>query len=157
MGNYKDIEYDFIDRTIKLISQYHKNLEQYEFDEQFNFTLTINCLLGLIVMPKERVISFIPQTRLSNDFRAEIGISNSIFDSKILTLRDLVKALRNSVAHFDIKVISEDDDNLINWIEFSDSQNYGRLVAKFQSKELLPFLEYYSRCLLSNLKERRNS
>jgi hypothetical protein len=58
MGNYKDLELEFIDRTIKLIDQYYAILDNYPFEEQFNYTLTINCLLGIIVMPKERIMSY---------------------------------------------------------------------------------------------------
>ncbi|MEW8347354.1 MAG: HEPN family nuclease [Candidatus Thiodiazotropha taylori] len=57
MGNYHDLEDEFVERTIRLIDQYYNVLGNYPFEEQFNYTLTINCLLGLIVMPKERIIS----------------------------------------------------------------------------------------------------
>jgi len=156
MGNYHNLESDFIERTMSLISQYYDALEQYPFEEQFNYTLTINCLLGLIIMPKERVVSYIPTKRLTNEFRKEIGIEHSEIDGTINTLRDLIQALRHSVAHFDINVISENDENRIDWIEFNDSQNGDALVAKFYSKELLPFLKYYSGCLLENLGRYRN-
>jgi hypothetical protein len=55
MGNYHNIEREFVERTLQLIDQYYEVLDHYPFEEQFNYTLTINCLLGLIVMPKERV------------------------------------------------------------------------------------------------------
>lgn len=55
MGNYANLELEFIERTIKLINQYTELIQDRAFDEQLNYTLTINCLLGLIIMPKERV------------------------------------------------------------------------------------------------------
>lgn len=152
MGNYHNLESEFIERTMSLISQYCKTLDQYPFDEQFNYTLTINCLLGLIVMPKERVVRYIPNTRLTNDFRKQIGLESSEIGAGINTLGELIQSLRHSVAHFDIDVISENEKNLIDWIEFKDTQNGNRIIAKFRANELLPFLKYYSTCLLENLE-----
>lgn len=36
MGNYKDIEVEFVERTLKLISQYESILNKFEFSEQYN-------------------------------------------------------------------------------------------------------------------------
>jgi len=138
-----------------LIYQYHETLDRYPFKEQYNYTLTINCLLGLIVMPKERVVSYIPTTRLTTEFKQEIGMECSEISVDIQTLRDLVKGLRHSIAHFDINIISDDDRNQIDWIEFRDTQNDEHVIAKFKSSELQPFLKYYSGCLLKNLERHR--
>lgn len=155
MGNYHDIEGEFIERTLKLIDQYYRVLKNYPFEEQFNYTLMINCLLGLIVMPKERVISYVPTERLTREYQATMGSPSLEVGANVATLRDLIWALRNAVAHFDIKVTSEDDKNLIDWLEFSDSENDGALVARFRGSELLPFLRYYANCLLDNMKKHR--
>lgn len=155
MGNYHNLEPEFIDRTLRLIDQYYSVLENYPFKEQFNYTLTINCLLGLIVMPKERVISFVPTDRLTKGFLAEIGAPSLEVGGKIATLRELIKSLRHAVAHFDINVISENDQNLVDWLEFSDSENGGGLVARFRAGELLPFLRHYAHCLLKNMERYR--
>jgi len=156
MGNYRDIEKDFIERTIRLIDQYNENIDQYDFEEQFNYTLTINCLLGLIVMPKERVISFVPNERLTTQYKEQIGLSTSVIDVGINTLKDLIYKLRHAVAHFNINVISETDENRIDWVEFIDRENGNRLIAKLRAVEILPFLKHYSQCLLNNLNNHRN-
>ena len=155
MGNYQDIESEFVDRTLRLIDQYYEVLDRYPFEEQFNYTLTINCLLGLIVMPKERVISYVPTDRLTREYQNEIGSPSLEIGANIVTLRDLIKALRNAVAHFDIKVTSEDDRNLVDWLEFSDSENGGAIIARFRGSELLPFLRHYAKCLLENMNKYR--
>lgn len=155
MGNYHDIESEFVERTLKLIDQYYEVLDRHPFEEQFNYTLMINCLLGLIVMPKERVISYVPTDRLTQEYQDRIGSPSLEVGENVVTLRDLIKALRNAVAHFDIKVTSEDDRNLVDWLEFSDSENGGALVARFRGSELLPFLRYYAKCLLDNMKNYR--
>ena len=61
MGNYIDLEAEFVERTIRLIAQYTDLVKILPFKDQLNYTLTINCLLGLIVIPKERVITYIPR------------------------------------------------------------------------------------------------
>jgi hypothetical protein len=155
MGNYLDLEKHFVERTIKLIDQYHATLNNYPFEKQFNYTLTINCLLGLIVMPKERVGRYIPNPRLIQNLRSEIGLRQSVFGNNIASLQELVQKLRHSVAHFDIKIISDNEQQLIDWIEFSDSRENGQLVARFRAEELLPFLKYYANCLLENLSRHR--
>ena len=157
MGNYKDLEFEFIERTIALITQYNSIVEQFPYKEQFNYTLIINCLLGLIVMPKERIITYIPNYRLTADLKKEIGLENSeINDTSSKTLRDLIQNLRNSIAHFDIEVVSEDKDQSIDWIKFKESQNGDSTIIKFKATEIMPFLKYYSNLLLDNLEKHRN-
>ncbi|MEX0830398.1 MAG: HEPN family nuclease [Nitrospirales bacterium] len=151
MGNYTDLESEFIERTIKLIDQYTGLCEKFSFDEQYNYTLTINCLLGLIVMPKERVVSYIPTKRLTNAFKKEIGLIQSVIKPEIKTLRELIESLRHAVAHFDINVVSENDSKLIDYIEFKDTE-VDVVIASFRGNELFAFLQYYSTCLLENLR-----
>ncbi|MBT3045016.1 MAG: hypothetical protein KME67_19330 [Candidatus Thiodiazotropha sp. (ex Codakia orbicularis)] len=156
MGNYHNLEQEFIERTLHLIEQYYSVLDNYPFEEQFNYTLTINCLLGLIVMPKEKVISYIPTDRLTSDYLKAIGAPTLEFNGEIRTLRDLIISLRHAIAHFDIKVVSVNERYLVDWLEFSDSENGGGLVARFQASELLPFLRHYASCLLDNMKKHRD-
>ena len=154
MGNYTNIEPEFIERTINLIAQYTNLCTDFDFKEQYNYTLTINCLLGLIVMPKERVVSYIPTTRLTNAFKAEIGLAHSVITPDITTLRELITNLRHAVAHFDINVVSENENDLIDYIEFKDTEN-DMIIATFRANELFSFLQYYSSCLLENIQKHR--
>ena len=151
MGIYKNLELDFVDRTIRLILQYYDILENFDYEHQYNYTLLINCLLGLIILPKEKVISYTPNKKFTKVLLDEIGLVESEFGERIKTERDLVIGLRHAAAHFDIEVLSEDGGNTIEWIVFSDSENGGGLVAKFRSRELLSFLKYYSSTLIQNL------
>jgi hypothetical protein len=155
MGNYKNLEIDFIERTLNLISQYEAILHNYEFTQQYNYTLLINCLMGIIVMPKERIYSRIPNERLTIKLKNEMGLFESTVDSKIKSTRDLIKGLRNAIAHFSIEIISKDDNELIDLIRFNDTDEYGKVegvVAEFKAEELLPFIRYYAYWILSNFK-----
>jgi len=156
MGNYEDLEYEFIERSIALIKQYEGIYPQFDFKEQYNYTLLINCLLGLIVMPKERVITYIPRKRLTQDVKNEIGLKESWINSDIRNLKDLIIKLRHSVAHFDIRFESHDNRQLIDEIIFKDKNNGTTYeIVKFKANELLPFINYYSDWLLQNIKRYR--
>lgn len=155
MGNYADLETDFIERTIRLIGQYTDMIQGLPFDQQLNYTLTINCLLGLIVMPKERVITYIPRIEFCEQNRHEMGLDEFFIDESIGDLKGLVQNLRHSVAHFDIKVVSDCDEHLVDWVEFKGSGNQPETIARFRSAEILPFLQYYSTQLLENMRNHR--
>jgi len=159
MGNYADLEIEFIERTMSLLDQYNFLLIENDipFKEQFNYTLLINCLLGLIVMPRERVFSYIPTTPLTAEFKNEIGLVSSTISSQIRNLRDLIKKLRHSVAHFDFVVLSTNEEFLIDEIVFRDLvESENREIVKFKAEELFGFLRYYSDCLISNLRKYRD-
>ena len=153
MGNYENLEADFIERTLALISQYEIHLHKYRFEEQYNYTLLINCLLGLIVLPKERIISYLPnQTIFDNKLLSEMGIEYSRFNTDIKDFKSLIISLRHSIAHFHITIESVDDSFLIDNIVFMDvDKGIPYEIARFKSSELLPFVRYYSTWLLSNL------
>ncbi|MCC5900460.1 MAG: hypothetical protein JJT87_00830 [Halomonas sp.] len=155
MGNYADLELDFVERTIRLIRQYTDLIQDVPFDEQLNYTLTINCLLGLIVMPKERVITYIPKIGFDDENRLEMGLVDSFIDESIGNLKDLVQNLRHSIAHFDIEVISDCKECLVDWIEFKGSGNQPGTIAKFRAAEIFPFLQYYAAQLSENMRNHR--
>jgi len=157
MGNYTDIEYEFVERTLALIAQYEKIMYDYPFVERYNHTLLINCLTGLVVMPKERTISAIPRERLLSQIKKEMGLKQTWINPEITTLRDFIINLRHAVAHFSIEVISRTDEFLVDEIVFSNPQrSTGFEIARFESGELLPFIRYYGFWLLEKLKARRS-
>ncbi len=154
MGNYKNIEHDFIERTMKLIAQYESILHKYPFEEQFNYTLLLNCLLGVIVMPKERVYSHIPNPRITADLKTKMGLSESIINSEYVKLRDFIHALRNSIAHSSFQIISQTEDFLVDNIVFNKKMEDGsQEIANFKSTELLPFIRYYADWVRTNILE----
>ncbi|MCF8337925.1 MAG: hypothetical protein K9I74_08075 [Bacteroidales bacterium] len=156
MGNYRDIEYEFIERTLKLIAQYESDFHRYPFEEQYNYTLLLNCLLGIIVLPKERVSSYIPNPRITNDLKNQMGLVDSVISPNYTKLRDLILGLRNSIAHFSVEIRSNSDDFLIDNIIFKMPADEGGFeIANFQSSELLPFIRYYADWIKHNLKEYR--
>jgi len=155
MGNYNNLELDFIERTIRLIGQYTDMIQGLDFDNQLNYTLTINCLLGLVVMPKERVITYIPKNPLNDESMRQMGLVNSVIDESIKNLQELIQHLRHSIAHFDIDVISTCQNNLVDFIEFKGTGNQPAVITRFSAPEIYPFLQYYAERLSENLRKHR--
>lgn len=157
MGNFKNVDTEFVERTLAVLSQYESLMHQYGFEEQYNHTLLINCLLGLIVFPKENNIHFLPKVILTNELKVSMGIYDSSFNADIVTLKDLIVSLRHSLAHFDISFESNNADFLIDEIIFKDhkkEENY--VVATFRPNELLSFVRYYGWWLIKNIEDNQH-
>ncbi|MBJ9136099.1 HEPN family nuclease [Citrobacter farmeri] len=157
MGNYSDFETEFVQRTLALIDQYNEMIavEGKPFREQYNYTLTLNCLLGLIVLPKERVLSLVPADRLTQQLKTSMGLQESQLPGPEKTLRELIQKMRNSVAHFSVQVVSVSNERLVDLIAFRDDPKDENAYAIFSAQELLPFLKYYASLLLDNMARRR--
>ncbi|MBW8183561.1 HEPN family nuclease [Shewanella nanhaiensis] len=152
MGYYKELQEDFVSRTISLLRQYNEIIHQFKFEEQFNYTLAINCMLGLIVMPKEKVDTYIPNEELTPENRANMGLVETSIDESIRTLGELIQNLRHSIAHFDIVVHSDVSGELIDRLEFRGTKNQPESIANFKASEIFPFLCYYADKLSNNLE-----
>lgn len=151
MGNYKDFEQDFVMRTMMLIDQYNEEIiPKKPFQEQFNYTLLLNCLLGLIVMPKEKALTAIPTDRLTKKYKQSMGLENSTLPGAETSLRQLIIKMRHSVAHFDFEVVSTNENMLFDIVKFKDTESKD-VFASFKANEIYPFLQFYTDCLHRNI------
>lgn len=146
--------HDFYVQDSCLIEQYSETVEERPFAEQLNYTLTLNCLLGLIVMPKERVVTKLPSVRMTSELKTQMGLNLSVLPCSEMTLKNLIIKMRHSVAHFSIETRSLSEENLIDEIVFIDTEHGRETYDVFRASELLPFLKYYANCLLINLRRR---
>jgi hypothetical protein len=100
--DYQHLVYDFAERTrhnLEVIRQQHV-----EGNDVFEVTQLINSMLGLLVLPKEHYYQSIPTTPLEQ-LRKE-GWPEPVLSGNLKAhsdLRDLIRLLRNSVAHFNIE------------------------------------------------------
>lgn len=103
MSYNSDFERAFIERSLTLVQEYKG---------PFDATLLLNCLLGLLVVPKESCLAAIPLTPVAE--LGKWGINPSAItsygkskgqDDNPQNLRGLVWRLRNSVAHFRFKPV----------------------------------------------------
>ncbi len=103
MSYLDNFEHDFMRRTLKIVQDYKGD---------YDATILVNCLLGLLVVPKERFLKAIPEDPLSELSKWGIDPSSILDDGKPRpanpqpnTIRGLVYNLRNSVAHFRLEPI----------------------------------------------------
>lgn len=118
----KSIEKDFVERTLHILENY---------DGPYGVTLLVNCLLGLIVLPKERDFNHVLQNKdLSFD---DLGLE----DGDILSWgkikeeeRDVarfMRCMRNSIAHIHIESISAEGE--IESLRFIDKSGFEAVMG----------------------------
>jgi HEPN pEK499 p136 len=143
MSYLSNFEHSFSEHTLQLVQSYNGPYEA---------TLIVNCLLGLLVVPKETVLNAIPESPLSE--LPKWGISENCIKNPGLptpknprpeTLRGLVTNLRHSVAHFRIKPVPatesvhsfefRNDKKLHAVIPITELRNFVRLLSEHLSKQ----------------------
>lgn len=131
MGFYENIESDFASRTLRIIDQYAKHISK--GPENYEVTLLVNCLLGLLVLSQQRQYDLIPDVPL--DKLAEWKIQGSFIKAwgtvekgkpAPQTMRELVRRLRNSVAHFHLEAEGTQTD--IERLAFSDTNGFSATI-----------------------------
>ncbi|OJW01219.1 MAG: hypothetical protein BGO52_07240 [Sphingobacteriales bacterium 44-61] len=150
MGNFYHLEMEFIQRTLALLDQYDELKEGFPFEQQYNHTLLTNCLLGLVVLPKEKIFDHITDDSLEtlNDY----GLVHSYINPGLGTTRVFFRRLRNAVAHFGIEFLSETPDFLIDKIKFTDVRG-GIVIAIFTVEEFPVFIRFFAQTLLTNMAQ----
>lgn len=150
MGNFYHLEMEFIERTLALLDQYEELKEGFPFERQYNHTLLTNCLLGLIVLPKEKIFDQIIDAPLET--LKDYGLVHSYINPDLETTRVFFHRLRNAVAHFGIEFLSETPDFLIDKIKFTDVRG-GIVIAIFTVEEFPVFIRFFAQTLLTNMAQ----
>lgn len=115
---YKDFEYDFVERTLRNIEWIEKQNSIVKDDPTsmtfYEFTNLINQCLGLILLPSQ----FSKSTFLAN-FTQELthygvgdNIVNKIKGNKDKTLSNILRHLRNGIAHGHIQQYSANNHDI---------------------------------------------
>ena len=134
MSYNSDFERAFIERSLELVKQYNG---------PFDATLLLNCLLGLLLVPKETCLEQIPTDPI--DKIKKWGIPRDAIkslgkyknpDSNPETLRGLVWRLRNAIAHFRFKPIPEKGE--VTSFHFNDENGF---EAEIKVEDLKVFVE----------------
>ena len=127
MSYYNKQEYEFVKRTKTIIEQYEKF--HIDKNEKYEVTLFINCLVGLLIIPKEYWFDSLPTEIVSEN---EWGISTEDIDfikeDETKNIKNIAKHIRNSLAHYRFEMY-DDIKNKLNEIEFMDEYR-GSLTFK---------------------------
>lgn len=143
MSYLSNFERSFSEHTLEVVDEYAG---------KYGATLLINCLLGLLVVPKETMLHAIPDTPLTalsewgidpNSIRAP-GNARGRNDPDPNTLRGLIFNLRHAVAHFNIKPVPSNGE--VRAFKFTNERG---LVAEVTIAELREFVKRLS----AHLKE----
>jgi hypothetical protein len=108
---YSNVVKDFAERT-------RANLELIEHSalagqEGYEITQLVNSLLGLLVFPQQRYFERIPALTMSEMKEAgwpEVKVVGAFLPHR--TLKDLLRYLRNAIAHFNIQFLGDETHKL---------------------------------------------
>lgn len=143
---YKDIVRDFAERTkinLAIIqSEVRAGRDAYEV------TQLINSLLGLLVFPEQAFFKKIPEIKI-NDLKKQgwpIPLMCENY-SQVADLKQLVRYLRNGIAHFNLRFTDKDGhvDGLIIWNIKDGLKDW---EAEFKIEQLKSIIERFSELLL---------
>ena len=118
----KNIEKEFVQHTLQILLDY---------EGPFGVTLLVNCLLGLIVLPRERGFIYIAE-RDNLQFE-DLGIADEDirswgrFKDKERTVARFLGCMRNSIAHVHIESISESGE--IESLLFIDKSGFEAVLS----------------------------
>lgn len=127
---------DFYKRTLCILRDGH---------EKYEFTLIINLMVGLLIIPKEKYFEnkTIPDSFVSKRTLDKVRncITKNFIDGEVNSndsLKEIIRHLRNAVAHGGLEIFGKDaylkyDDNRIESITFKDngrfnSEKYNRKI-----------------------------
>jgi hypothetical protein len=134
MSYLSNFELSFSEHTLAIVEAY---------SGKYDATLLINCLLGLLVVPKETMLNAIPETQLSelekwgiapSSIKAS-GKSKGKNDPDPQTLRGLVFNMRHAVAHFNIKPMPSDGD--VKAFEFKNDRGLNAVISITELREFV--------------------
>lgn len=149
---YKNFEYDFVERTLRNIEWIEKqnaiNKENPTVTPFYEFTNLINQCLGMILLPSQ----FSNSTFLAN-FTQELthygvgdNIVNKIKGNKDKTLSNILRHLRNGIAHGHIQQVIDGSDDITDVKIWDVDQNIenptekdAHTIIEFRVEELKLF------------------
>ena len=154
MSNYKNQEFDFIKRTKKIIEQYQNF--QIEKEESFEVTLLLNCLVGLIIIPKQHWFDSLP-TEIVSQKEWGINQDNILFikEPELKTVKNIARHIRNSISHYNF-IAFDNSANEINSIMFRDFMDDKKEEKTFEADISIEGLRLFTTNLtnifLNNMK-----
>jgi len=149
---YKQVVRDFVERTRINLAHIERSLS--EGEEVYEVTQLVNSLLGLLVFPEQHYFNQIPKIplhELENQGWPKIKVVGEYPPAK--ELREQMRYLRNSIAHFNIRFLT-DGDNQISGVEVWNIRS-GKMnwKAEIYLDELRIIVDKFIDLLLDEVKE----
>lgn len=154
MSNYdqEDLLRDYAVRTLQNLRVIEQLKQTHTVDGVYETTQLINSLLGLIVLPVEQYFEQFPAISIDELVREGWKIPKVVGDfPQVNNLCELIRNLRNAVAHFNIKFLT-DDRNQITGLEVTNKDIRSRAViwqAEIGVDELRDLLERFVELILN--------
>jgi HEPN pEK499 p136 len=132
MSYLGDFDREFMRHTLRILEAY---------DGEFDATILVNCLLGLLVVPKESFLdAILPEAPLTELPAWGIKPQSIYHPGKAYpgnpnpkTLRGLVISLRHAVAHFRIKPIPHKSD--VHSFEYRNDRGLHAVISLAEMRE----------------------
>ena len=146
MAEYsKEFVKDIIRRT-------NENLNNYQGD--YDVTQLINSAIGLLIIPHEKYYSRIDNTFVSTSMLHEIrnSIKNNTYprETDEIELRDIVKHIRNGIAHS--RIYFESDNGELSEIQILDHRKQYTKTDKRGGKKTVPVADFEIVLSVENLR-----
>ncbi len=110
--DYQNLVKDFPRRTRQNLETLRCLQAEQPSQEIYEVTQLVNSLLGLLVFPQQKYFNTIPEIPLDDLAAQGWPIPEVIGDfPQVKNLCDLIQYLRNAIAHFNIKFITDDQSS----------------------------------------------
>ncbi len=124
---YPDFKTDFVKRTIKI-------WEKLSHETEYEVTLLINCLFGLIIIPTENNKIFNDDEKSKEYKKYFIGQLKQYASSWQKEKKDyqLVNCMKNALSHLNIDTEPDPENGKIKFVKFKDKK--GRKATEFHTE-----------------------
>lgn len=110
---YEDVVGDFARRTVANLAAIRHIRHNGQHGPVYEVTQLVNSMLGLLVFPQQKYVDRIPETSLA-DLESQGWPVPRVIGAypQVANLRQLVRMLRNAIAHFNLKFIPGSENEI---------------------------------------------
>jgi hypothetical protein len=141
---YEDLVADFASRTRRNLDTIRALQQQGHYDV-YEVTALINSMLGLLVFPQQSFMDAVPETSLS-ELQAEgwpVPKVHGHFE-QVTTLRQMVRYLRNAIAHCNLKFLSGQDGQIAGLVVWNQRDGRRTWEAELNLDDLERIVDRFS-------------
>lgn len=149
MSAYLQQEFDFINRTKSIISQY----SDCKLSEKFEVTLLLNCFVGLLILPQQHWLNDLPNDIINEKvWGIDPNTIKFIQDGETKSVANIVRHLRNSIAHYRFQAFKDDKFEIseINFQDFAGKDKSFEITISISKLNF--FINKFSDFMLEKIK-----